>query len=165
MYFDYEAYKTFCFGAPAFGVVAFSIGILYFAAWLVYVVLRKQWDWRKYGFQVLWLIGAVVVVCMLIGVLLNGGIYLRDEKETDAIVIQGEISDIRGLGSFSFPVVKGDYEYDKANGYEFIIDGIHCKAVLKGSLEVGDYVTVKYLPKSGYVLYIAKIDRTTVDIE
>ncbi|MDE7253854.1 MAG: hypothetical protein K2O32_13050 [Acetatifactor sp.] len=165
MYFEYDAYKTFCFGAPAFGVVAFSIGIFYCGAWLVYVLLRKQWDWRKYGFQVLWIMGAGVLVCMLIGVLLNGGIYLRDEKETDAVEIQGEISNIRGLGSFSFPVVKGDYEHDKVNGYEFIIDGVHCKAVRKGSLEVGDYVTVKYLPKSGYVLYIAKTDKASANIE
>ena len=102
---------------------------------------------------------------MEIGVLLNGGIYLRDEKETDAIEIQGEISKIRGLGQFSFPVVKGDYKHEEKNGYEFTINEIQCKAVLKGSLEVGDYVTVKYLPKSGYVLYIAEISKPSVDIE
>lgn len=165
MYMDYQSYKSYCFGDPEFGAIAFSIIILLHGAWLVYVGLHKQWDWRKYGFQVLWIIGAVVVVCIKIGILYNGGIYLRDEKETDAVVMQGEITDIRGLGEFSFPRIHGDYEYEEKNGYEFTINGVQCVFVAKGSLEVGDYVTVKYLPKSGYVLYIAETDRITVNIE
>ena len=165
MYFDYGSYKTFCFGAPAFGAVTFSIVILFHGLWLAYVAWSKKWNWWKNGPHLLLIIGMGITLCMEVGALLNGGIYLRDEKETDAIEMHGEISDIRGLEEFTFPVVKGDYDYDKVNGYEFIIDGVHCKAVRKGSLEVGDYVTVKYLPKSGYILYIAEIDREPAEIE
>ncbi|MDE7271071.1 MAG: hypothetical protein K2N81_11435 [Acetatifactor sp.] len=164
MYFDYEAYRVYGYESSVTSLVVFSIGIFYFSAWLVYVIMSKQWDWKKYAFHVLWLVGSWVVVFIQIGVLCNGGIYLRDEKETDAVEMQGEISDIKGLGSFSFPVVKGNYRHEEKNGYEFIINGVQCKAVLKGSLEVGDYVTVKYLPKRGYILYIGKTEEES-DIE
>ena len=164
MCFNYDDYKVFCYGAPLFGAVAFSIVILSHGIWLACVAWTGKWNWRKNGLHLMMLIAFGGMVCILTGYLLDGGIYLRDEKETDAIEMQGEISDIRGLGEFTFPVVKGDYDYDKVNGYEFVIDGVHCKAVLKGSLEVGDYVTVKYLPKSGYVLYIGKTEEES-DIE
>ena len=165
MHFSYNDYKTFCYGAPLFGVVAFSIVVLTHGIWLACVAWTRKWNWRKNGLHLLLLIALGGLVCVLTRYLLNGGIYLRDEKETNAVEIQGEISDIKGLGDFTFPVVKGNYLYEEKNGYEFTIDGVRCKGVNKGSLEVGDYVTVRYLPKSGYILYIAETDRNTADIE
>lgn len=44
-------------------------------------------------------------------------------------------------------------------GYEFTINGIQCTAPVKGSLKVGNYVSVTYLPKSGYILYIDKVEQ------
>ena len=155
---DYQLYKAGCFGCPAFSAIAFSITILLHGAWLVYVAWSRKWDWRKNGFHLFLLIGFGVLVAIQIGVLYNGGIYLREEKETDAVEMQGEITNIEGLGEFSFPRIQDDYEYDEKNGYKFTINGVQCTFVAKGSLEVGDYVTVKYLPKSGYILYIAEVN-------
>ncbi len=85
---------------------------------------------------------------------------MLNEKETDAVEMQGYISDIRGLGRFAFPKLKSDYGYGETNGVEFTINGVQCTAIVKGSLEVGDYVSVVYLPKSGYVLFIAEVPVT-----
>ena len=162
---DYKLYKACCFGTPEFFAIASSIIILLHGVWLIYVAWSRKWDWRKNGFHLLMLIGLGIVVAVQIGVLYNGGIYLREEKESDAIEMQGEITSIKGLGQFSFPRMHSDYDEEENTGYKFIINGVQCKFVAKGSLEVGDYVTVKYLPKSGYVLYIAEIDREPAEIE
>ena len=161
---DYKLYKACCFGTPEFFAIASSIIILLHGAWLSYVAWSRKWDWRKNGFHLLMLIGLGVVVAVQIGVLYNGGIYLCEEKESDAIEMQGEITSIKGLGQFSFPRMHSDYDEEENTGYKFIINGAQCKFVAKGSLEVGDYVTVKYLPKSGYVLYIGKTEEES-DIE
>jgi len=165
MYMSYQLYKASCFRIPAIYAVTLSSGIFIHGAWLAYVAWSKKWNWKKYGLHLLMLIGVGVVVSIQIGILYNGGIYLHNENEADAVQMQGEITYIKGLGTFSFPRIHGDYDYEEKHGYEFTINDVQCAFVAKGSLEVGDYVTVKYLPKSGYVLYIAKIDRTTVDIE
>lgn len=164
MYFDYNLYKAYCYEGQVFCVLVFSFGVVLLVTSLVQAV-RKKLDFKKALIYAFFILGYVLIVCINLSQLLHGGIYLRDEKESDAIEMQGEISNIRGLGEFSFPVVKGDYLHEEKNGYEFRINGIKCKAVLKGSLEVGDYVMVKYLPKSGYVLYISKIDRNVADIK
>ncbi len=96
---------------------------------------------------------------------MHGGIHLYYEKETDAMELQGEITNVKGLGEFVFPTVKDGYRHEEKNGYEFTINGVKCMAVRKGSLEVGDYVTVRYLPKSGYILYIAETEEGSADIE
>lgn len=158
MNFDYKAYKTFCFAAPAFFVVAVTIVVFLHGAWLIYVAHRGRWDWRKNGLHLLILIGVAFTACIQVGVLLSGGMYLCDEQETDAVEMQGEITNIKGLGQFVFPVVKDGRGYEEENGYEFTIGGVKCAANRKGSLKVGDYVTVRYLPKSGYILYIAEIE-------
>ena len=165
MYFNYDDYKAYCYEAPLMFAIGVSIVVLYHGVWLVYMVWTGKRSWKKNGLHLLLLAALSGSVCITIGYLLNGGMYLRDEKETYAVEIQGEISDIKGLGDLDFPVVKGDYLYEEKNGYEFTIDGVRCKGVGIGSLEVGDYVTVKYLPKSGYILYIAETDRNTTDIE
>lgn len=95
-------------------------------------------------------------LCMNVGRLLHGGIHLIYEREADAIELQGEISEIRGLGRFSFPELESEYGYGETNGVQFTIDGIECSAIVQGSLEVGDQVIVVYLPKSGYILSIAE---------
>lgn len=165
MYVDYRLYKACCFGTPEFFAIASFIIILLHGAWLVYVAWSRKWDWRKNGFHLFMLVGLGVVVAIQIGVLCNGGIYLREEKEVDAVEMQGEITGIKGLGQFSFPRMHSDFDEEEKTGYEFTINEIKCKFVAKGSLEVGDYVTVKYLPKSGYILYIAETDRNAVDTE
>ena len=157
MNFEYNLYKTYCYESQVFVVLVFSFGIV-LATIAAVQALRKNINLKKALISGFFILGYALIICINIGQLLHGGIYLHDEKETDAIELQGEISDIRGLSEFLFPVVKGDYLHEEKNGYEFTVNGVKCQAVLKGSLEVGDYVTVKYLPKSGYILYIAEVN-------
>ena len=96
-----------------------------------------------------------------VGTILHGGIYLLNECEADAVEMQGHIEEIKDVEAYSFPNLGS--EYGIGQGVEFTIDGIQCTAILQGSLEVGDYVSVKYLPKSGYVLYISQIGDESTD--
>ena len=90
--------------------------------------------------------------------LMRGGIYLVVEKEDDAVEIEGMITDMKSINDFSYRWVGLEYGYDKISGTIFTIDGIKCTAPLNCGLEVGDYVTVRYLPKSGCIMYISKTD-------
>ncbi len=165
MYFDYESYRAYCYENPIFGLSIFSFAFLMCIVSIVIQGVRKKLVLKDMAIYTLFALGYALVISIALGQLMHGGIYLQYEKESDAIELCGEITDIRGLELFSFPIVEGGYKHEEKNGYEFIINGIKCKAVLKGSLNTGDYVTVKYLPKSGYILYISEIDRNATHIK
>lgn len=157
MYCDYELYRAYCYnGAVMFGIL-FSFA---FVACIISVIIavRKRLALNKICIYSFFSMFFGILVCTSVGQLLYGGIYLYNERETDAVEIQGEITNIKGLGEFSFPRIKGNYTYEEKNGYAFTINGVQCTFIIKGSLVVGDYVTVKYLPKSRYILYIAETD-------
>ena len=97
-------------------------------------------------------------LCTSVGRLLHGGIHLVYERESNVVEFQGEILEIKELGRCSFPELKSEYGHDEKNGVLFVIDGVECTAVTRGTLEVGDNVTVSYLPQSGYVLSITLND-------
>ncbi|MCM1111643.1 MAG: hypothetical protein NC399_00160 [Muribaculum sp.] len=158
MYFDYEAYRAYCFESPMMCVVIFSLGLVGGILGAVIKAIKKELVKEDIVFLRVGIPMVILVVSITGGELLYGGIYLYHEQETDAVEMQGEITDIKGLGDFVFPTVKDGRGYEEENGYEFTIDGVKCAANRKGSLKVGDYVTVRYLPKSGYILYIAEIE-------
>ena len=97
-------------------------------------------------------------LCMNVGRLLHGGIHLTYERESNAVELQGEILEIKELGRYSFPKLKTEYGYGETNGVQLVIDGVECTAVTRGILEVGDNVTVTFLPQSGYILSITLND-------
>ena len=79
-----------------------------------------------------------------VDILRHGGIYLLQEKESDAVEMRGYISAIRDLEETE------GYElpFHGNPGVQCTINDIKCIAIERGSLEVGDYVLVRYLPKS-----------------
>ncbi len=156
MYFDFESYRAYCYEGPVTTGLMFSIFVVACISSIVIQAVKKKLILRNAIIYTFFMLAYLLIVRMCIGQLLYGGVYLRYEKETDAVEIQGEITDIKGLEDFVFPTVKDGYGYEEKNGYEFTIDGVKCAANRKGSLKVGDYVTVKYLPKSGYILYIVE---------
>ena len=85
-------------------------------------------------------------------------ICLFQEKENDAVKNTGYISYIGALSEFEMPRVSTEYESHGIKRAEFHINDICCKAPVKGDLKVGDYVEVEYLPKSGYILYINRVE-------
>ena len=158
MYFDHAQYVSACLIVPGL-VMLFSF---YMAIGEVLQFVRLIYGKRISKHDVWTFLFILLIAGFFLrmegGVLLHGGIYLLTERLPDAIEMQGYISEIEGLGRYSFPRIKSNYGYGDTNGVEFTIDGVQCTAVLQGTLEIGDYVSVKYLPKSGYVLYISQIE-------
>ena len=96
----------------------------------------------------------MLVVAVILGNILfsSSGCYLISERPGDAVTTQGTIEQIQPLGIFESPKYTSNGE--SSNGYAITIDGVSCTAMAQGTLEVGDEVTVTYLPKSGFVLSI-----------
>ena len=159
MYFDYEGYVRECFNIPTKGLILNVIGVIT----VIIIAFRKEIAF--YGKRMLItfiFIGAIESICQNVGQLYQGGIYLAEEIEEDAINVQGYITEMGVLGLYSLPRIECDYydnlKYGDPYGYEFTINGIQCTAPTNGSLQVGDYVEVTYLPKSRYILYIDKTE-------
>lgn len=158
MQFDYSIYYRGCFVLPS-SIALFSLGVIILATvnYIGRVCTHKVALKDTLGYIFILSILSFFII-MNVGRLIHGGMYLKNEKESDAVEMQGEIANIEGLGRFSFPELKSAYGYGDTNGVQFTINGIQCKASVKGDLEVGDYVTVVYLPKSGYILSISEIE-------
>ena len=163
MYFDYAGYVRECLNIPLNHLIFIILGTL--AAIIVGISMRRTLRTLP-GIRLIILIvvlGTIESMCLFIGQLSHGGIYLLREKESDAVEMQGEITEITGLNCYSLPIIECDYydnpTYGDPTGYEFTINGIQCTAPVKGSLKVGNYVSVTYLPKSGYILYIDMVQQ------
>ena len=163
MYFDYAGYVRECLNIPLEDLISIILGTL--AAIIVGISMRRTLRTLP-GIRLIILIvvlGTIESMYLYIGRLSYGGIYLLREKESDAVEMQGEITEITGLNYYSFPRIECDYydnlKYGDPTGYEFTINGIQCTAPVKGSLKVGNYVSVTYLPKSGYILYIDMVEQ------
>lgn len=158
MHFEYTQYVRGCLIIPIF-VSLFALSMLISAAsHFVTVIIQQKLSSR----DVINLLLAVLVcgffLCMNVGRLLHGGIHLTYERESNAVELQGEILEIKELGRYSFPELKTEYGYGETNGVQLVIDGVECTAVTRGILEVGDNVTVTFLPQSGYILSITLND-------
>ena len=162
MYFDYAGYVRECLNIPLEELISLILGTL---GAIIFLIYMKHTLRTFPGIRFLILIVVLSTIdetCLVIGELSHGGIYLLREKESDAVEMKGEITEITGLNDYSLPIIECDYyenmKYGDPNGYEFTINGIQCTAPVKGSLKLGDYVSVTYLPKSGYILYIDKVE-------
>ncbi len=158
MYFDYYGYVRECLEMPLYVLVIFflSIGVIFA------ILSKKKISREKLIYLPIALVGWGIFLWIVIGQLSYGGIYLVVEKEAAAIQTKGYIEKIAEVGIASFPRMECDYydnlKYGDPYGYEFTINGIQCTAPTNGSLQVGDYVEVTYLPKSRYILYIDKTE-------
>ena len=97
-------------------------------------------------------------ICIGTSRLMYGGIHLIYERESDAVVVHGQIESIEELDILAFPSLNCKYTEGNTHGIQITINGIHYTAIEKGTLESGDSVVIKYLPKSRYILHIDKID-------
>ena len=106
MYFDYMGYVRECLNLSAEGVVLDILGIII----LIIILFHKKIVF--YGKQILILfilLGAIESLCMDAGQLHHGGIYLIQEKQADAVRMQGYITEINGLGIYSLPIIECNY--------------------------------------------------------
>ena len=88
------------------------------------------------------------------GRLANGGIFLFSEKADDAIIANGIIESVEMMTRYQFGELKSEHKTNEFNGVCIIINGNEYKAIAIGNLDVGDHVSVTYLPKSRYVMQI-----------
>ncbi len=101
---------------------------------------------------------SVTLFWIHLSILLHGGLYLLSEQETDAVPLTGLVEEIEGVDRDHIPNRRLEYDYEEWSGWILTIDGTECVTMRKGDIAVGDRVTVKYLPQSGYVLYIEELE-------
>ena len=159
MYFDYVGYVRECLNIPLASLISDIIGLII----LIVIAFNKKMIFPGKRFLIIGLmILSMDTVYMNVGQLRYGGVYLLDEQETHVVRDKGIILQIKGTDTYSFPIIECDYDknakWGDPTGYEFTINNIHCMAPVKGDLKVGDYVEVEYLPKSGYILYINRVE-------
>lgn len=156
MYFEYTDYVMGCMVLPIC-VILFAVAFFIFALIHELAAIKQSgFSYRKLVHIVLALLVCGFFFLLNIGRLFHGGFYLVAERENDAVIMQGAISDINDLNRFSFPELKNVYRDGQPNGAQLVINGITCIAISSGDLEVGDFVTVTYLPRSKYILSIEK---------
>ena len=80
----------------------------------------------------------------------RGGIHLLREKEKDAVIISGTISEVFDLPQIGFTY--GRPYPNKGYGMGIVLDGIEYYLPALGEFTVGDRVSAKVLPKSKLVL-------------
>lgn len=159
MHFIYNQYVKTSLLFPMF---ILGLGILGFVPLLVQAIqafFRKEIRWKGIIRLLTGLITPVLFISIGTGRLMHGGVYLAFEKEGDKAQVQGRIEQIEELGVFAFPKLDSEYSVGHTHGVRFTIDGVQYTAIEKGLLSVGDYVTVEYLPKSRYILYICEVPR------
>jgi len=102
------------------------------------------------------IIGFLLLLSINIVRLSNGGFWLLFEDETDSIITHGEISSIEEISTMRFPNING-------YGKEITIDDEQYISMHFDEYEIGDYVTIRYLPRSKYVLSIKEANSNTGD--
>ena len=167
MEYSYDVYYINCFETPFcttlfFGVLFILVNILFVRS----IIGNKATSDLLFRYIIVTLI-LVVCLSVSIGQLAHGGWHLVSEKESDAVQISGEIQSIHELDKFSFPYIGSDDRYYKnsgPNGVMVTVNGVKCTTIEKGDFEVGDRVTITYLPRSGYVLSIEKLGQQNITI-
>lgn len=155
MVFDYDAYWRNICSVPISIIVWFSLLLLIQIVFLIYVVVNKKMDIiKQLVFVLLFIITGFLCTRDSITDLKNGGIYLLEEKENDAIIETGIIESITEPSKLH-PNFKSTR---KNGGADIIINGEIYLAVDSGDFDVGDRVTITYLPKSKVILSIYPVD-------
>ena len=154
MVFSYNQYARGCLIVPAVILLSSVVALISASFSCIKKIIDGNTATSITIRDVLIIVIVSFFMSMSIGRLLNGGYCLVSESESDSVEIRGRIVKIENLGRFEFPELKSDYGYGEDNGVRFTIGDIQCSAPVSGDLEVGDYVAVVYLPKSGYVLSI-----------
>lgn len=97
--------------------------------------------------DIVMIFGFILLLSINVSVLWSGGFWLLFEDESDCIITQGEIFSIEEISMMRFQNING---YAK----EIVIDGKKYISMHFDDFEIGDYVEIRYLPKSKYVLSI-----------
>lgn len=146
MAFKYTTYFIFLFLLPA-AVLVITSPVVFKAVKLLFQLIRDR-DFSG-NEQRIFLAVLVVVLCVVPQViyLSHGGIFLAAERADDTVELSGIVESITEPSS-RFPGLRAD----SYKGADVVIDGTRCFMLTAQGLEVGDEVSVSYLPKSGVVM-------------
>ena len=157
MNYNYDEYYDACWSWPIISIGLGGLAEIVSCYVLVQDIFQGTlFQHNSFGHLIV-AVGIIYGLSQQLRMIYKGGIYLLHEKEIDAVRIRGHISEIKSLyeaEGYYLPRFLFSWE----SGVQFTIDDIKCIAFTKGNLEVGDYVSVKYLPESRYILYIGKRD-------
>lgn len=155
MIFTYSDYKEVVLTFPLIkGIISFVILLIF--VFVLYNTIKKG---EKITLYITF--GTIVPLLFVLSSLfqLQYGIHLFFESENDAIVFVGEIESIDDV--FHSP----RYYYEEKAVYASIvtIDGLELYFMTSGDLSVGDYVEIKYLPRSTFVLEVELVEEIPQD--
>ncbi len=145
MKIDYSLYFNNNFVFPVITAVCLTI----FAALNIYQIF-KNIHTKTFGFNIIFLV-VIIAVIFFTTYPLRQGIFLISEKENDAVVTCGEVTDIE-FASFS-----PRYYLNGARKAVWICIGdekYYC--VDNNDITIGDTVSLTYLPKSRCVIEYVK---------
>lgn len=114
---------------------------------------------EEYFLNIFLMLVCVFFIFINTSILLNGGIYLITERETDAVYTQGVIQSIEQLPQYSAP--KYQTNYGTSFGVKVNINGNNYNIITTEEFEIGTNVTIKYLPKSKFVLEMYENEKSS----
>ena len=163
MSFEYEMYFHQNFRWP---IISLVFGIVWAIGGIIIGVYNlssrsSQKNFKYLGKKIiliLFFLGMGIYETIIYGrILLRGGMYLSEEKESDAVERIGVIEE--RLVNDSYVGYKYNTEYIRNGWGETVkIDGISYHIVTCGDFDVGDTVVISCLPKSKIILEINAYD-------
>ena len=151
---------TFSYFDYLFNNLILPLGALFFVAVLVVRPLAAggiQAVFQDRRLVVMLVVVILVAVVLVLTLVQGGGIHLSTDRASQAETVTGTITEISKCNPFLSPRYSA-YE-ELSNGYRVTVEGTENTAITvtvmaKGTLAVGNRVTVTYLPKSGMALAI-----------
>ena len=160
MKFDYKYLKN---DLCIMEIIMLVIGIFIIVCYLVHIFNKLFFVNNKAKKIVICIFSLIVSSFFLIHSIthLKYGIYLLAEKPVDALTLQGkivEIKEIRNPFTHDYKYAYRDYGVLNTHAHLITILDKQYYFMIKGDLQVGDNVEIKYLPKSTIVLEVNIIE-------
>ena len=148
MPYDYNVYYRQNCILPL--ILLFFSSILFFLQIYSFRKERHTYSPKDILFSIFFLCVALFLMIANIVPLVRGGAYLLAEKEEDAIQVSGTVE-----GTIEIDFVTGAkyrVENNDGNGEAIVVNGKKYYLTTYGDIQVGDYVVLDVLPRSGFVL-------------
>ena len=169
MKFDYDYYRSVLLWVPLRTLIFFTFCIL--GTIIIAIVIKNPFNNEGlnnfFSKKIVRLIYVLLMSLFFGANMLNPighlkyGIFLKDEKPQDALVIQGEIEEIKIIKNpnvHTYKSIEGEefkkYTPAECDAHLITISGKKYYFMIKGELKVGDNVEISYLPKSTIVLEV-----------
>ncbi len=147
MIFEYKEYLDGLFSFP---LILFMIGIALFIVGILAIFKVVKINEKHRLIRIILIFALVVLFTIEPGIQLSKGIKLLSEKDEDTIKLSGSISSIDN-DKYS---PRFYYDGNSCFGSYITVNNTRVYIMDIGELEIGDQVTITYLPKSKIVLEV-----------